>query len=127
MIFVTGANGQVGTAFRSLLPDATFFGRSQLDLRDVAAIGPAHEDVAEALGDGLESNEAAIGRPGRTAGRVEALADIHRLEEQRGDVSAEAVMAAPEDVGYRGDREPEPVLQLVWEPYGDLPQTVLVV
>ena len=41
MILVTGANGQVGTAFRSLLPDATFFGRSQLDLRDVAAIGPA--------------------------------------------------------------------------------------
>ena len=40
MILVTGANGQVGTAFRSLLPDATFFGRSELDLRDVAAIGP---------------------------------------------------------------------------------------
>jgi dTDP-4-dehydrorhamnose reductase len=41
MILVTGANGQVGTAFRSLLPDATFFGRSELDLRDTASIGPA--------------------------------------------------------------------------------------
>ena len=45
MIFVTGANGQVGTAFRSLLPDATFFGRSQLDLRDTVAIGPALAEV----------------------------------------------------------------------------------
>jgi dTDP-4-dehydrorhamnose reductase len=41
MILVTGANGQVGTAFRSLLPDATFFGRSELDLQDTASIGPA--------------------------------------------------------------------------------------
>jgi dTDP-4-dehydrorhamnose reductase len=46
MILVTGANGQVGTAFRWLLPDATFLTRSQLDLCDVAAIGPTLEAVA---------------------------------------------------------------------------------
>jgi dTDP-4-dehydrorhamnose reductase len=40
MILVTGANGQVGTAFRALLPDATFFTRSQLDLRDIESVGP---------------------------------------------------------------------------------------
>ena len=41
MILVTGANGQVGTAFRSLLPDAMFLTRSQLDLRDTDSVGPA--------------------------------------------------------------------------------------
>ena len=45
MIVVTGANGQVGTAFRSLLPQATFFTRSELDLSDIAAIRPALEAV----------------------------------------------------------------------------------
>ena len=38
MILITGANGQLGTAFRSLLPDAAVLTRADLDLTSVAAI-----------------------------------------------------------------------------------------
>lgn len=37
-VLVTGASGQVGTAFRSLLPEATYLTRSELDLLDTASI-----------------------------------------------------------------------------------------
>ncbi len=50
MIVVTGGSGQLGTAFRGLLPGARFPNRSELDLVDTAAIGPWVEDSgAEAV------------------------------------------------------------------------------
>ena len=38
MILITGANGQLGTAFRSLLPEAAVLTRADLDLTSVGAI-----------------------------------------------------------------------------------------
>lgn len=43
MIVVTGGGGQLGTAFRRLLPDATFLTRPELDLADTDAIRPTLE------------------------------------------------------------------------------------
>ncbi len=43
MIVVTGAEGQLGTAFRSLLSDATFLTRSELDLTATDSIRPSLE------------------------------------------------------------------------------------
>ena len=40
MIVVTGAGGQLGTAFRKVLPGARFLDRSHLDLADLTAIAP---------------------------------------------------------------------------------------
>lgn len=40
-ILVTGATGQVGTALRSVLPEAVFLTRHTLDLADIASIAPA--------------------------------------------------------------------------------------
>ncbi len=37
-IVVTGANGQLGTSFRKLLPEATFLTRTDLDLTDLSAL-----------------------------------------------------------------------------------------
>ncbi|MDH3500431.1 MAG: sugar nucleotide-binding protein, partial [Acidimicrobiia bacterium] len=45
MIVVTGAAGQLGTAFRSLLPDATFLTRDDLDLADTESIRPTLEPL----------------------------------------------------------------------------------
>jgi dTDP-4-dehydrorhamnose reductase len=39
-VVVIGGSGQVGTAFRALLPDAFFPARDELDLLDLGAIGP---------------------------------------------------------------------------------------
>jgi len=39
-IVVTGASGQLGTAFRSQIPDARFLTRADLDLTELGAIGP---------------------------------------------------------------------------------------
>lgn len=39
MILVTGGTGQVGTAFRKILPDADYPGRAALDLADPAGVG----------------------------------------------------------------------------------------
>ena len=38
MTIVTGASGQLGTAFRRLLPSATFLDRAGLDLSDVGSL-----------------------------------------------------------------------------------------
>ena len=38
-VLVTGATGQVGTAFRSVIPNATFLSRDDLDLSDIGSIG----------------------------------------------------------------------------------------
>ena len=46
MILVTGASGQLGTAFRGLLPDATFVTRDQLDLSSPDTIAAALTDPA---------------------------------------------------------------------------------
>lgn len=47
MIVVTGAGGQLGTAFRLLLGErATFLTRADLDFTDLDAIGPAVEALA---------------------------------------------------------------------------------
>lgn len=40
-ILVTGATGQVGTALRSVLPEAVFLTRRDLDLADIVSISPA--------------------------------------------------------------------------------------
>ncbi len=37
-VLVTGATGQLGTAFRDVLPEATFLARRDLDLSDIASI-----------------------------------------------------------------------------------------
>ncbi len=37
-VLVTGSSGQVGTAFRDVLPNATFLTRSELDLSDITSI-----------------------------------------------------------------------------------------
>lgn len=42
-IVVTGASGQLGTAFRTHIPDARFLTRADLDLTDLASIGPTVE------------------------------------------------------------------------------------
>lgn len=55
MIAVTGANGQLGTAFRTLLPDATFLTRSHLDLSRPESI----PEVLDRLGPELVLNCAA--------------------------------------------------------------------
>ena len=39
-VVITGSTGQLGTAFRPLLPDAVFLTRSDLDLTALATIGP---------------------------------------------------------------------------------------
>lgn len=43
MIVVTGGDGQLGTAFRSLLPEATFLTRADLDLSDTRSVRPTLE------------------------------------------------------------------------------------
>ena len=43
MIVVTGAGGQLGTAFRSLVPDARYLTREDLDLADTESIRPTLE------------------------------------------------------------------------------------
>lgn len=42
---ITGATGQVGSAFSELLPDATLVDRSMLDLADPQSIGPFIQDL----------------------------------------------------------------------------------
>jgi dTDP-4-dehydrorhamnose reductase len=43
VIVVTGADGQLGTAMRRLVPDATFLGRADLDMADTGSIRPTLE------------------------------------------------------------------------------------
>ena len=49
MIVVTGASGQVGTAFRAVLPDARFLTRADLDLSDLTAIPTVLRTLAPTL------------------------------------------------------------------------------
>ena len=46
MILVTGGSGQLGTAFRKLLPDATYPSRAALDLASPESVLPALQDLA---------------------------------------------------------------------------------
>ena len=89
MTLVLGASGQLGTAMRHALPDATFLTRSGLDLTDTAAIQArlashtpeaivncaAYTDV-----DGAETNEAAATAVNcRAVGEMAAYAADHDI------------------------------------------------
>jgi dTDP-4-dehydrorhamnose reductase len=45
-ILVLGASGQLASHLRELLPDADFWGRNRLDLRDAAAVEPAIQSLS---------------------------------------------------------------------------------
>ncbi|NIA24039.1 MAG: dTDP-4-dehydrorhamnose reductase [Gammaproteobacteria bacterium] len=47
-VAVTGASGQLGTAFAKLLPEATLLTRADLNLADVASIVPTLDELAPA-------------------------------------------------------------------------------
>jgi dTDP-4-dehydrorhamnose reductase len=73
-VLVTGADGQVGTALRAVLPGATFLRRADLDVCDGAAV------------------RAAIGRPGDAVIHAAAMTDVDGCE--RDPAAAFAVNAA---------------------------------
>ncbi|CAN5519733.1 dTDP-4-dehydrorhamnose reductase [soil metagenome] len=79
MIVVLGAGGQLGTAFRSMIPDARFVDRSRLDLTDTGAI----EDRLAPMAPSAVVNCAAY----TAVDRAEAEEDLATV------VNAEAVAA----------------------------------
>jgi dTDP-4-dehydrorhamnose reductase len=84
-IVVTGASGQLGTAFQSHIPEARFLTRADLDLSEPATIGPALErlDAAAIINcaaytavDAAEENdEMALTVNGRAVSELAGAAD----------------------------------------------------
>lgn len=86
MIVVTGADGQVGTAFRTLLPDVGFLTRTDLDLTDLDAIAP----VLRALAPTVVVNCAAYTAVDRAEEEVEQAELVNGLAVGRlAEVTAE--------------------------------------
>ena len=50
---VTGASGQLGTAFRDQVPDATFLGRLDVDLGDPESLTAVLDEMGSQLADQL--------------------------------------------------------------------------
>lgn len=103
---VTGASGQLGTAFRSLLPDATFLTRAELDLADRCGmrepLSVLEPDVvvncaAYTAVDAAESDE-------DTATRVNGSA-VAEMAEYCAAVGARFVTFSTDYV-FSGDRDP---------------------
>ena len=109
-VFVTGAGGQVGLALRSVLPDAVFLDREQLDVADERAVrrvlGGADSVIHCAAQTNVDGCE-------RDPGRAEAVnaggaANVAQAAERVIHLSTDYVFDGAAAQPYREDDEPHP-------------------